>query len=300
MARLSFPADCLQQGTTHGAENNASKMTPTVPSIWITDQTPDQVIASKLLPYIRATIAGSARAITSRFMSPTVDTTVNLVQGEHSGYDGNASPLPASTKDKLLAASLDLFAMVQVIVSNSDDWSFSTGSLDNTSMGQPPSPSMDALSDPFVSTDLVRQLQAAAEQEASVLSKNIMIELEKRLERKEKCQGFETFLVGIILLNCVEKMSWALQSLHYSGSWPLDEPVDRFLNQAAQFAVFLSKLYKMRGILLHAYPDADDGLLRTSPSFSPEASKWVKEMRITCKLKPIYLTLVAMQESAKH
>lgn len=37
-----------------------------------------------------------------------------------------------------------------------------------------------------------------------------MVELEKRLERKERCQGFETFFVGVILLNCIERMSWAM------------------------------------------------------------------------------------------
>ncbi len=37
-----------------------------------------------------------------------------------------------------------------------------------------------------------------------------MVDLEKRLERKERCQGFETFFVGVILLNCIERMSWAM------------------------------------------------------------------------------------------
>lgn len=55
------------------------------------------------------------------------------------------------------------------------------------------------------------QLQAAAEQGACDISKHIMVELEKRLERKERCQGFETFFVGVILLNCIERMSWAMK-----------------------------------------------------------------------------------------
>lgn len=38
-----------------------------------------------------------------------------------------------------------------------------------------------------------------------------MIDLERRLERKEKCQGFETFLVGVLLLNCVERMCFAFK-----------------------------------------------------------------------------------------
>ena len=46
----------------------------------------------------------------------------------------------------------------------------------------------------------------------STLSKSIMIDLEKRLERKERCQGIECYLVGVIFLNCVERMSWCLKA----------------------------------------------------------------------------------------
>lgn len=52
------------------------------------------------------------------------------------------------------------------------------------------------------------QMRSAAEKLASTISKTVLNELEKRLERRDKCRGFETFLVGIVLLNCVEKMSW--------------------------------------------------------------------------------------------
>ncbi|KAL8964978.1 MAG: hypothetical protein Q9183_004102 [Haloplaca sp. 2 TL-2023] len=223
MAPLSFSAARHQQRTNLAAENNTPRKTPTMPSIWTPEGAPDQVAASKLLPYMQATLSRSTHAFTSRFMSPTVDAAVSLVQDNQSAHGEKVSPVRAPNPDKLLATSLDLFAMVQVIVSKSDDWSFSTGNFDDTSMERPESArrtgsSMSVSSDAFISSDLATQLRATAEQKAPLLSKNIMIELEKRLERKERCQGFETFLVGIILLNCVEKMSWALQSLSDSGS----------------------------------------------------------------------------------
>lgn len=72
--------------------------------------------------------------------------------------------------------------------------------------------SCEPTSDSFQSGHTVTaQLQAAAEQGACDISKHIMVELERRLERKERCQGFETFFVGIILLNCIERMSWAMK-----------------------------------------------------------------------------------------
>ena len=52
------------------------------------------------------------------------------------------------------------------------------------------------------------QMRAAAEKSASAISKIVLNDLEKRLERRDKCRGFETFLIGIVLLSCVEKMSW--------------------------------------------------------------------------------------------
>ena len=52
------------------------------------------------------------------------------------------------------------------------------------------------------------QMRAAAEKSASAVSKIVLNDLEKRLERRDKCRGFETFLIGIVLLSCVEKMSW--------------------------------------------------------------------------------------------
>ena len=55
---------------------------------------------------------------------------------------------------------------------------------------------------------LCAQIRAVAEKSASILSKSIMNDLEKRLERQFRARGFETFLIGVILLSCAEKMSW--------------------------------------------------------------------------------------------
>lgn len=50
------------------------------------------------------------------------------------------------------------------------------------------------------------QLRAAAECKASHLSTRIFNEIERRLLQRSQCQGFETFLLALILLNCVESM----------------------------------------------------------------------------------------------
>ncbi|KAI4198151.1 MAG: hypothetical protein LQ350_005438, partial [Teloschistes chrysophthalmus] len=117
------------------------------------------------------------------------------------------------TQDRLLALSLDLWALTQVIVSEPRDWQISLTpsktSPENNPNAQPNSASTSGLEHP-ASAGVLSQLKAAAEQRAALIGRTVMIELEKRLERKERCQGFETFLVGILLLNCVERMGWAM------------------------------------------------------------------------------------------
>ena len=61
-------------------------------------------------------------------------------------------------------------------------------------------------------TLLRAQLRAAIEKAASVLSKKVFNDLERRLLQRSQCQGFETFLLTIILMNCVEKMCWLFQT----------------------------------------------------------------------------------------
>lgn len=133
------------------------------------------------------------------------------------------------------------------------------------------------------------QLRAAAQQRACTISKTIMIDLERRLERKERCQGFETFLIGMIFLNCVERMCWAIRSVSDANEgqdWPVAKPVEYYFDQAARFAEFLSKLYKMRGILVHVRQSPEDGLLHANPTVAPMAERWLGELRLTSESSP--------------
>lgn len=81
------------------------------------------------------------------------------------------------------------------------------------------------------------------------------------------------------------------------GQWPLEQPVEHYLDQAAHFAEFLSKLYRMRGILLHlrrpAEEDADnnddddDAILQPAASSANAEDEtvrwWLRELRLTGK-----------------
>ena len=55
---------------------------------------------------------------------------------------------------------------------------------------------------------LCSQLRCAAEKRAAQLSKGVMNDLERRLLQRQHSGWFETFLVAMVLLNCVERASW--------------------------------------------------------------------------------------------
>ncbi|KAF2089213.1 hypothetical protein K490DRAFT_19004, partial [Saccharata proteae CBS 121410] len=71
---------------------------------------------------------------------------------------------------------------------------------------------VDAKSRPQSYSLMVAQLLAAAEKRAATLSKFVMNDLERRLVQRQQANPFETFLVAIILLSCVERMCWLFRS----------------------------------------------------------------------------------------
>ncbi|KAL8700587.1 MAG: hypothetical protein Q9224_000903, partial [Gallowayella concinna] len=249
-----------------GYEFNVPNLAPVI----FIDETTDRICA-KMLPYMQATISQES------FGEPPL-----LSQKTFS--------MAAESKDRLLAQTFDLWYLIQVISSTPDDWDISLTSPDDSS-NKRQSPAALTYESRGINTGssqsrqiIAAQLQAAAEQGASDISRNIMIELERRLERKERCQNFETFFVGVILLNCVERTSWALErvsEVDHPQDWPLGRPAEHYIDQAGHFAEFLSKLYEMRGILLDVRPNPDDGMLHASSGNTEIVSQWLSDLRLT-------------------
>ncbi|KAL8818427.1 MAG: hypothetical protein Q9223_002932 [Gallowayella weberi] len=245
-------------------------VTNLAPKVVLIDETTDRICA-KLLPYMQATVSHASF-------------------GEPPLLSRQTFSMAAESKDKLLAQTFDLWYLIQIISSTPDDWHISVTSPDDSSNKAQPPPA-SAYESRNIDTGssqsqqiITTQMQAAAEQGASDISKNIMVELERRLERKEKCQNFETFFVGIILLNCAERTSWALKRASYSDhlqDWPLGRPAEYYLDQARHFADFLSKLYEMRGILLDVRPNLEDGMLHASAGNTEIVDQWLSDLHLT-------------------
>lgn len=62
------------------------------------------------------------------------------------------------------------------------------------------------------------QLRAATEKRAANLSKFVMNDIERRLLQRQQANPFETFLVAVILLACVERMCWYFKTWESSAA----------------------------------------------------------------------------------
>lgn len=71
---------------------------------------------------------------------------------------------------------------------------------------------IDEVSNPESYGLLCSQLRSATEKRAAQLSKTVMNDLERRLLQRQQSGWFETFLVALILLNCVERTCWLFRS----------------------------------------------------------------------------------------
>lgn len=83
---------------------------------------------------------------------------------------------------------------------------------------------IDEITNPESYALLTSQLRAATEKRAAQLGKAVMNDLERRLLQRQRSGWFETFLVAMILLNCVERSCW----LFYS--WEDENFVQRVCN----------------------------------------------------------------------
>ncbi|KAL8882488.1 MAG: hypothetical protein Q9192_007575, partial [Flavoplaca navasiana] len=267
---LPFTAQLDRRKDYQSNEGRDLNMQLPIERIVCIDETTDQVF-SKLLPYMRSTIFHPSYGEPPLLSSQTFGM---IVQSE----------------DKLLAQSFNLWSLTRVIISGPDDFDISLHPSDSDPKDQlqqhgQAKESCEPMPCLLHSRHAIRaQLQAAAEQGACDISKDIMVELEKRLERKERCQGFETFFVGVILLNCIERMCWAIKRASLTEEaqdWMLERSIDSYIEQAARFAEFLSKLFQMRGILADVRPNPEDGVLQGGPRNTPTVDQWLSEMQFT-------------------
>lgn len=131
------------------------------------------------------------------------------------------------TQDELLARVLELWIATHILVDLEMRWkTFSNPTLPpSTTPTKLPSSvpslgtasidartSIDEDTNPWSYALLCSQLRSAAEKRAAQLSKQVMNDLERRLLLRQQSGWFETFLVALVLLNCVERTCWLFRT----------------------------------------------------------------------------------------
>ncbi|KAF2131316.1 hypothetical protein P153DRAFT_394666 [Dothidotthia symphoricarpi CBS 119687] len=226
----------------------------------------DDDIGGKLDLYIKKISPYFFDTEDSPFMKTTQRTASSMIPPNNTNPDG------------LLPKALELWTYTRILTSPDTAWHlFSNPSLAPTltpAVLSPPdslSPPRTPIS-PFAhptSHNLIKaQLLGAAEKRAAALSRTLMNDLERRLLQRQQANPFETFLVAVILLACVERMCWLFRTWELptdaatrNPKWPLDKPPAFFSQQGERFSDTVNMLLKMRGVPPKPVPRSGDGVL---------------------------------------
>ena len=194
-----------------------------------------------------------------------------------------AQTLALEKQDHVLSDVIDLWATVHIFVASELRWTFSKKSDRDA---QPGSGSV-INSDEAGSHLLDLQINAAAEKKASQLCKDVLSNMEKRLLRRDPDTFFETFLIALIFLNCVEKSTWLFtywRQDNFKETWPLSKAQEMFIIQGEKTTNHLVMLLRYR----NAPPKTrtrEDGTLAVDPNADNErVVNYFAELNLSCKL----------------
>jgi hypothetical protein len=307
------PLKCQQTQTTQTANIDPAIFGTTAsPDLELIDS--DDDVSGKLDHYIKQMGGHFSDTEDSVFMK----TTVNM-----------SKKVTSSSQDGLLPKALELWNLTRILTSKNFEWHL----FSNPSLAPTMAPSTlenadleDTVRMPITSLDhpesynlITMQLMGATEKRAACLARIVMNDLERRLLQRQQANPFETFLVAVILLACVERMCWlfrtwevqpqsppitdpsssskqelasALQPSsppapvseisHRNPRWPLDKSPTSFSHQGEKFSDILNMLLKMRGVPPKPLPRNPDGLLTVwSEDTEDKVRDWYDGIAVT-------------------
>lgn len=190
-----------------------------------------------------------------------------------------AVDLSTTKQDLLLARTLELWTATRVLSDRHLDCKvFATVRTAAATTSRAP---INDSTSPYSYALICGQLKAGVEKRAGHLSKTIMTELERRFIKRQQDNQFETVLIAIILLNCVERICWLFQtwgSEHNMARWPLESHPNTYISQGEVVANILHMLLGVRNLIPKTVSQAD-GVLKTADD--PTATKWFEAIGVT-------------------
>jgi hypothetical protein len=198
--------------------------------------------------------------------------------------------LSKDSKDALLKNAVELWMLTTMLADPTTLWKIAIpqnlprGSFrfspDEAAAGS----TMDEQTDQQSFSLIYSQLQSSLERLLTKLSTHVLHKFERRLMRPASLNHFETFLMAIILINCVERHSWIFHSWtdeSNADKWPLDHSPTALISQAEQVANVIAFMTKVRNLTSRITEDTTAGILKAEHPNDERYAKWFEERNIT-------------------
>jgi hypothetical protein len=204
------PLKCLQTQVPQNTDIDPDFFaTHTFPKIELIDG--DDDVSGKLDSYIKKMSTVFLETESSAFMRTTLET---------------ASSIVSASQDQLLPKVMDLWRFTRILTSQtlelhvfsnpSQAPTLTTATMSQVDVEDPNRIPITALNHPSSHALIKMQIMGASEKRAACLARLIMNDLERRLLQRQQANPFETFLVAVILLACVERMCWLFRTWEVS------------------------------------------------------------------------------------
>lgn len=206
----------------------------------------NQDVPTRVETYMRQILPDMIRREPSHFMQVTLQTAVEVAE---------------KTNDELLKKSLELWGLVEIL-DRERQWTISAKAWAEDAQAK----SIKEDTDGELFNTICLQLAAAAERKAAATSKALLTGMQRVLQDSKVKIDFNMYFAVLILLNCVEKSSWAFKAWEQENLrhlWPLEKEPVSFAQQGYVIANLLHMLLGIRKALPRTTRREVDGKLVT-------------------------------------
>lgn len=231
---ITFKARKLNRIASSTVLGNGDELTSTDEEVILVDLDTNNV-HDKVKQYLKSIASQVIDKESSPVMHPTLYAAKAIEDQQQGARNG----------DNLISDIIELWVATVVII---DQNSMAT-TFTLAFGGQDDKIQIDETTYPSSKQLLKIQLQAAVEKRASVLCKDILTRFEARMVGPKKDLTFDDFLVGFILLNCTERMSWLYQAwnaVNVNRQYPLDHNPAHYAEKAETFAQMIEMRLTLR------------------------------------------------------
>lgn len=235
----------LFEETPEGESSEPPVPTGTRSVVMIDNESQD--VPGRLEAYLREVLPEFSRLEPSHFMRVTLQMALRVAE---------------ETKDDLLNKSLELWGLVELL-DREREWSIrviSNGVVHDWINENAQEDQQE------VFTTVCLQLAAAAERKAGSISKSLLTGMQRVLQDSKTKIGYSMYFATLILLNSVEKSTWAFKAWEQDNlrpMWPLPKDPSTFSQQGYVIADLLRMLLAIRRALPRTACRQEDGILIT-------------------------------------